>query len=56
MNNDKKILYIFSLSLLFILSILLFYPYRYLNVILAVILSIGSIITFLHIKKRKIDI
>lgn len=53
MNSDSKILYIFSYALLVILSLLLFYSYSYLNIILAIILLIGGFVVFKLIKKRK---
>lgn len=53
MKIDRKIVYIFSSILLVILSLLLFYPFKYLNIIVALVLLIGAIIVYLFIKKRK---
>ena len=52
MNSDRKIVYIFSSVLLLILSLLLFYSYNYLNIIIAIILAIGTLIVNKFIKKR----
>ena len=53
MSSDKKTLYAFSLSLLLVLSLLLFYPFSYLKIVLAIILGIGAFIIFKFLKKRK---
>lgn len=53
MSSDKKTLYVFSLSLLLVLSLLLFCSFSYLKIVLAIILGIGAFIIFKFLKKRK---
>ena len=53
MSSDKKTLYVFSLSLLLVLSLLLFSSFSYLKIVLAIILGIGAFIIFKFLKKRK---